>query len=115
MNEANFGRKKSSIPLSQYFYSVVLFFLVNVLNNYALNFNISMPLHMIFRSVSNEILKKNNIKAFLKTNYRLHDEYLANNAQVKISKIYIFGGGLKNNQKNLNKKLKYETGFMSRI
>ena len=29
-----------------------MFFIVNVLNNYALNFNISMPLHIIFRSVS---------------------------------------------------------------
>ena len=29
-----------------------MFFTVSVLNNYALNFNISMPLHMIFRSVS---------------------------------------------------------------
>jgi len=29
-----------------------MFFVVSVLNNYALNFNISMPLHMIFRSVS---------------------------------------------------------------
>ena len=30
---------------------VVLFFSVSVLNNYALNFNIPLPLHMIFRSV----------------------------------------------------------------
>ena len=30
---------------------VVLFFLVSVLNNYALNFNIPLPLHMVFRSV----------------------------------------------------------------
>jgi solute carrier family 35 (UDP-xylose/UDP-N-acetylglucosamine transporter), member B4 len=29
-----------------------MFFLVSVINNYALNFNISMPLHMIFRSGS---------------------------------------------------------------
>ena len=31
---------------------VVMFFLVSVVNNYALNFNIPMPLHMIFRSVN---------------------------------------------------------------
>lgn len=31
---------------------VVMFFVVSVVNNYALNFNISMPLHMIFRSVN---------------------------------------------------------------
>ena len=30
---------------------VSFFFLTNVINNYALNFNISMPLHMIFRAV----------------------------------------------------------------
>lgn len=31
---------------------VAMFFTVSVINNYALNFNIAMPLHMIFRSVS---------------------------------------------------------------
>lgn len=31
---------------------VAMFFTVSVVNNYALNLNISMPLHMIFRSVS---------------------------------------------------------------
>jgi len=31
---------------------VAQFFIVNVANNYALNFNIPMPLHLIFRSVS---------------------------------------------------------------
>lgn len=30
---------------------VSMFFTVSVINNYALNFNISLPLHMIFRSV----------------------------------------------------------------
>lgn len=29
-----------------------MFFTVSVVNNYALNLNIAMPLHMIFRSVS---------------------------------------------------------------
>lgn len=28
-----------------------MYFIVSVTNNYALNFNISMPLHMIFRAV----------------------------------------------------------------
>lgn len=32
---------------------VAMFFTVSVVNNYALNLNIAMPLHMIFRSVSN--------------------------------------------------------------
>lgn len=36
-----------------YFVLVVMFFASNVCNNYAFNFNIPMPLHMIFRAVSN--------------------------------------------------------------
>ncbi len=37
---------------STYLVMVSIFFVVQVVNNYALNFNISMPLHMIFRAVS---------------------------------------------------------------
>lgn len=36
---------------SNYVIMVTMFFTVSVINNYALNFNIAMPLHMIFRSV----------------------------------------------------------------
>jgi len=50
--ESKFGTKKSAIPLNKYLSLVLMFFVVSVLNNYALNFNISMPLHMIFRSGS---------------------------------------------------------------
>uniref|UniRef100_A0A8C2EVS6 Solute carrier family 35 member B4 n=1 Tax=Cyprinus carpio TaxID=7962 RepID=A0A8C2EVS6_CYPCA len=50
--ETNFGRKKPHIPLSNYVIMVTMFFTVSVINNYALNFNIAMPLHMIFRSGS---------------------------------------------------------------
>ncbi|MGH0145976.1 UNVERIFIED_CONTAM: hypothetical protein FKN15_049786 [Acipenser sinensis] len=50
--EANFGRKKPAIPFSNYVIMVTMYFTVSVVNNYALNFNISMPLHMIFRSGS---------------------------------------------------------------
>lgn len=50
--ESRFGTRKSKIPLSKYVKLVAMFFVVSVLNNYALNFNISMPLHMIFRSGS---------------------------------------------------------------
>ena len=32
---------------------VFFFFTVSIVNNYAMNFNISTPLQMIFRSVSN--------------------------------------------------------------
>lgn len=49
---ADFGRKKPVIPLSYYAKMVLMYFFVQVINNYALNFNISMPLHMIFRSGS---------------------------------------------------------------
>ncbi|KAF7224075.1 UDP-xylose and UDP-N-acetylglucosamine transporter [Nothobranchius furzeri] len=50
--ETNFGRKKPSIAISNYVIMVAMFFTVSVINNYALNFNIAMPLHMIFRSGS---------------------------------------------------------------
>ncbi|XP_022255714.1 UDP-xylose and UDP-N-acetylglucosamine transporter-like isoform X1 [Limulus polyphemus] len=65
-----FGRKKAVIPLSYYASLVVMFFLVSVANNYALNFNISMPLHMIFRSgslIANMILGM----IILKRSYKL--------------------------------------------
>uniref|UniRef100_A0A8D0EG54 Solute carrier family 35 member B4 n=1 Tax=Strix occidentalis caurina TaxID=311401 RepID=A0A8D0EG54_STROC len=50
--EANFGRKRPAIPIRYYFIMVAMFFTVSVVNNYALNLNIAMPLHMIFRSGS---------------------------------------------------------------
>uniref|UniRef100_W5LED8 Solute carrier family 35 member B4 n=1 Tax=Astyanax mexicanus TaxID=7994 RepID=W5LED8_ASTMX len=50
--QTNFGRKKPAIPISNYVIMVTMFFTVSVINNYALNFNIAMPLHMIFRSGS---------------------------------------------------------------
>ncbi|KAJ8245320.1 hypothetical protein GJAV_G00269520 [Gymnothorax javanicus] len=50
--QTNFGRKKPVIPIRNYVVMVTMFFTVSVINNYALNFNISMPLHMIFRSGS---------------------------------------------------------------
>ncbi|ELU12113.1 hypothetical protein CAPTEDRAFT_175809 [Capitella teleta] len=46
------GTKAPSIPISTYVVMVALFFVVNVVNNQALNFNIAMPLHMIFRAGS---------------------------------------------------------------
>ncbi|XP_008310797.1 UDP-xylose and UDP-N-acetylglucosamine transporter [Cynoglossus semilaevis] len=50
--EANFGRRKPAIHIRNYVIMVAMFFTISVINNYALNFNISMPLHMIFRSGS---------------------------------------------------------------
>eukprot|EP00164_Ancoracysta_twista_P002358 GFYU01003118.1.p1 GENE.GFYU01003118.1~~GFYU01003118.1.p1 ORF type:complete len:494 (-),score=104.06 GFYU01003118.1:38-1519(-) len=40
------------IPLHYYMFLVSLFFLVSVVNNKALDYNISLPLHMVFRSGS---------------------------------------------------------------
>uniref|UniRef100_A0A3Q2Y735 Solute carrier family 35 member B4 n=1 Tax=Hippocampus comes TaxID=109280 RepID=A0A3Q2Y735_HIPCM len=50
--ETRLGTKKPAIPISNYVIMVTMFFTVSVINNYALNFNIAMPLHMIFRSGS---------------------------------------------------------------
>ncbi|XP_067915544.1 UDP-xylose and UDP-N-acetylglucosamine transporter [Heterodontus francisci] len=50
--QAHFFTKPRAIPLRKYFIMVSMFFVVSVVNNYALNFNIPMPLHMIFRSGS---------------------------------------------------------------
>lgn len=44
------GTKKNVVHIRDYMVLVVLFFVVNVCNNLAFAFNISMPLHMIFRS-----------------------------------------------------------------
>lgn len=49
---SRFGTRKPSIGLIQYTTLVVLFFATSVLNNYAFDLNIPMPLHMIFRSGS---------------------------------------------------------------
>ena len=42
---------KPAIPYIHYISMIILFFIVQVVNNLAFKFNISMPLHMIFRSV----------------------------------------------------------------
>ncbi|KAF6086847.1 solute carrier family 35 member B4 [Phyllostomus discolor] len=50
--EAHLGTKRPAIPIRYYATMVTMFFTVSVVNNYALNLNIAMPLHMIFRSGS---------------------------------------------------------------
>ncbi|XP_072177318.1 UDP-xylose and UDP-N-acetylglucosamine transporter-like [Diadema setosum] len=47
-----FGTKKNVIPIKNYVVMVLFFFTTSVVNNYALNFKISVPLHTIFRSGS---------------------------------------------------------------
>lgn len=51
-NYYKWGSVKRHVPFKSYAILVTMFFLVSVINNYALNFNIPMPLHMIFRSGS---------------------------------------------------------------
>ncbi|XP_003699556.1 ER GDP-fucose transporter [Megachile rotundata] len=46
------GTVKPKIGIKDYFLLVTMFFVTNVCNNYAFNFNIPMPLHMIFRAGS---------------------------------------------------------------
>ncbi|XP_072745054.1 UDP-xylose and UDP-N-acetylglucosamine transporter isoform X2 [Anoplolepis gracilipes] len=46
------GTVKSNVGIKNYFILVTMFFVVNVCNNYAFDFNIPMPLHMIFRAGS---------------------------------------------------------------
>lgn len=52
ISTSHFGTKAPAIPISTYVVMVTLFFVTSVANNYALNFNIAMPLHMIFRAGS---------------------------------------------------------------
>lgn len=52
INTSKFGTAKRYIPFRNYLTIVATFFTCNVLNNYVFDFNISMPLHMIFRSGS---------------------------------------------------------------
>lgn len=42
--------KPTVVPIFNWFILVTIFFIVSVLNNLALGFNISVPLHIIFRS-----------------------------------------------------------------
>ncbi|CAD1472914.1 unnamed protein product, partial [Heterotrigona itama] len=46
------GTVKPNVGIKDYFILVTMFFVANVCNNYAFDFNIPMPLHMIFRAGS---------------------------------------------------------------
>lgn len=52
VSSSRFGTRQPVIPIKTYGVMVTLFFLTSVANNYALNFHIAMPLHMIFRAGS---------------------------------------------------------------
>ena len=45
------GTAQRRVDIKSYMVLVFMFFVSSVLNNYAFNFNIPMPLHMIFRAV----------------------------------------------------------------
>jgi len=49
---SDFGRKTPKVPLKAYTTMVIMYFGVSVVNNWALSFDIPMPLHMIFRAGS---------------------------------------------------------------
>ncbi|VDO83125.1 unnamed protein product [Soboliphyme baturini] len=46
----NYLRRKNHIPIRAYLKVVIVSFAVSVINNQALNFNVPVPLHIIFRS-----------------------------------------------------------------
>jgi UDP-xylose/UDP-N-acetylglucosamine transporter B4 len=50
-NTTRMGTKKAKIPVGEWFGLVAIYFVVNVINNWALGFNIAMPLITIFKSV----------------------------------------------------------------
>ena len=47
-----FGTLRPQVPFGAWLVLVMMYFLVNVINNYALSYNIPMPLHMVFRAGS---------------------------------------------------------------
>ncbi|XP_064399731.1 UDP-xylose and UDP-N-acetylglucosamine transporter-like [Halichondria panicea] len=49
---SHFFRVRPVIPIRKYIFMVMFYFFVSIVNNYALNFNVPLPLHMIFRSGS---------------------------------------------------------------
>jgi len=49
---SDFGRRTPKVPLKAYTTMVIMYFGVSVVNNWALSFDIPMPLHMIFRAGS---------------------------------------------------------------
>jgi UDP-xylose/UDP-N-acetylglucosamine transporter B4 len=45
-----FFLKKNQVPLRRWFLSIALFFTINVMNNNAFSYDISVPMHIILRS-----------------------------------------------------------------
>ncbi|EFP08969.1 hypothetical protein CRE_17659 [Caenorhabditis remanei] len=61
---SKFFTVKNQIPLKGYVKTVSMFFIVNVVNNQALNYHVPVPLHIIFRSVCTSKLHSFNSELF---------------------------------------------------
>ncbi|KAG0647962.1 UDP-N-acetylglucosamine transporter yea4 [Hyphodiscus hymeniophilus] len=49
-NQAPFFLKPNRVPIRRWLINILLFFTINVLNNHAFSYNISVPIHIILRS-----------------------------------------------------------------
>ena len=50
--DGSLGWKKSSVPIASYGVMVILFWVSSILNNIVFHYDISLPLHSVFRSSS---------------------------------------------------------------
>lgn len=61
---SNCCQKPSKIPMKSYMVLVGLYFTVSVVNNIAFEFDIPLPLHMIFRAVRCSVISMQNYKIY---------------------------------------------------
>ncbi|EDW86378.1 uncharacterized protein Dwil_GK15384 [Drosophila willistoni] len=105
---SKFFTVKPKIAFKDYLILVALFFGANVCNNYAFNFNIAMPLHMIFRSGS---LMANMIMGIIllkkRYNFRQYTSVAMITAGIVLCTLVSSG----NVQDNTHPTLKVETSF----
>ncbi|XP_064540627.1 UDP-xylose and UDP-N-acetylglucosamine transporter-like [Drosophila montana] len=105
---SKFFTVRPKIALKDYVKLVVLFFGANVCNNYAFNFNIPMPLHMIFRSGS---LMANMIMGIILLKKRYNLRQYSSVAMITVGIILctlVSSGDVKD---NTHPTLKVETSF----
>ena len=75
------GRVQPKVPMKAYGILVTMYFAVSVVNNYALNFDIPMPLHMIFRYSPSNPLSFGHIWPLFHIDLSCHDH---NSCQVRL-------------------------------
>ena len=75
------GRVQPKVPMKAYGILVTMYFAVSVVNNYALNFDIPMPLHMIFRYSPSNPLSFGHIWPLFHIDLSCHDQ---NSCQVRL-------------------------------